>query len=482
MKMGIVCSFLLVLCVFSSTQAITMDDFIDLVQQSHPFFVRESLSAEIARAGQQAEIGTQDWALHSSSYFAYQKQPAVGLGAPDEISQIGTEIGVAKALWSTGGRLSLSWSTDYTDQDIPNIVIPFEPEDIVIPTGPATLYGNRLYLTYTQPLLQNYGGKLDRLAYELADYDVDFSRLQLKENQEQFVLDLAERFIDWVLLSEQRRIASDRLELAQEQLRQTRKKRAANLVERVDVLRAEDAVRIVEQSVVLIESQLKAKRAELAVLSQIQELNVMEPEFDLDVRTALPSPDQAVSTLPQQSRILKSLTVVHDQLNLLTQGYADKAKPQLFLTIGAGLRGTDDELGTALETTDPDVLVSLDFRFPLGNQTARADIAQTELAVRQIEKEYEGASLDLEAGVRSLLISIGEMDKVLILNEEQIQSAQTKTHEEQRLYDQGRSDLTFVIQSQDGEAVAKLTYAENAALYHKLVLQYRALMDELLSQ
>jgi outer membrane protein TolC len=479
-SLSIVLIFALVHTIYAQT--ITMSDFLETVKQSHPFFASESLSAEIVREGQQGELGAQDWALRSSTYYTYQKQPSVGLGAPEQVSQVAAEIATAKALWSTGGRFSVTWSSEYTDQTIPGIVIPFEPNDIVIPAGPAQLYGNRLYLTYTQPLLQNFGGKLDRLAYELGDYEVDFTQLELRENQEQFVLDLSESFVDWALISERRRVANDRLELAQEQLRQTKRKRAANLVERVDVLRAEDAVRIVEQTLVLVESQWKAKQAELAVLSQIPELYQIEPEYDLHARMTLPSADEAVQRLTEQSRILIGLRVVHDQLVYLTHGYSEQSRPQLFLTVGAGLRGLDDELAASLEITDPDVLVSLDFRYPLGNRTARADIAQTELQIKQIEKDYEDTALDLEAGVRSLLIAIEEMERVLALNEDQIASARAKTREEQRLYDQGRSDLTFVIQSQDGEAVSKLTYAENAATYHRLVLQYRGLMDELLPE
>ena len=78
----------------------------------------------------------------------------------------------------------------------------------------------------------------------------------------------------------------------------------------------------------------------------------------------------------------------------------------------------------------------------------------------------------------NLLILIQEMEKVLELNQEQIASSQAKTEEELNLYNQGRGDLTFVILSRDSEEQAKLTYAQNAASYQKLVLQYRALMDE----
>ena len=65
------------------------------------------------------------------------------------------------------------------------------------------------------------------------------------------------------------------------------------------------------------------------------------------------------------------------------------------------------------------------------------------------------------------------------LNKEQIESAQEKTSEEFIRYNQGRGDLTFVLLSRDDVENAKLTYAQNALVYQKLVVSYRALMDEL---
>ncbi len=464
------------------SQTITMADFLKSVQESHPFFVKESLSSEIEKKAQERFLGSQDWSISSLPYYVYQKPVGSGIGIPERLHILSGDIAVARVFWRTGGRLSLSWTSDYTDQLIEDIVISMPTGDIVIPAGPSKLYTNKVYLTYAQPLLQNAGGKLDRLEYELSKYNIDFAEMRALENQEGFVLDLGIRFLDWVLLSEQKRIAKERFALAQEQLSQIKRRWAANLVERVDVLRTEDAVRIAEQGIVLIESHWKAKQAELAVLAQSAELYNLGPAFDIYNLEILPEPDEAVSQLMEKSRTLKSFTVLQRQLLHLKEGYVDTKRPKLFVSLGAGLQGGDDEFSGSFELDKPDILVSFDFRYPLGNRTATADVAKTEIELRQIDKDIENIALELEASVRNLLILIKEMEKVLELNQEQIESAQAKTREEMRLYNQGRSDLTFVIQSQDNEQVAKLTYAENAVTYQRLILQYHALMDELLIQ
>ena len=77
------------------------------------------------------------------------------------------------------------------------------------------------------------------------------------------------------------------------------------------------------------------------------------------------------------------------------------------------------------------------------------------------------------------MLSLKELEKVLKLNQEQIKSAKERTKEELKLYNRGRGELTFVILSRDNEKNAKLTYAFNALTYHKLIIEYRVLMDQL---
>lgn len=461
----------------SQAQNINLKEFLDLIQQHHPFFAKEELSVEVETKQRDRFLGDQDWVVRSSLFSAYQKPISTGAFFPERINRVGVGSGFDKAFWDTGGRFTLSWSTDFTDQDIPDIVIPGLPS---LPVGPSQLYQNGIFLTYSQPLLQNFGGTLDRLDYELSNYTVDFTELQALENQEEFLLDLAIRFLDWVLLSEQRQIVYDRLNLAEEQLEQTKRKRAANLVDQVDVLRSEDAVRVGKQNVVLIESQWRARQAELAVLSQSKELYNRSPEFDLYSLVTLPVLDEAVSRLRERSRVLQALHIRSDQFFHLRGGFVDTRRPQLFLNIRGGLQEGDRAFGSSLGLNKPDISLALDFRYPVGNRTAQADIEKTDLQLRQLEEETKSVTLDLESAVRSLLIQISELEKVLTLNQEQIESARKKTREELRLYNQGRGELTFVIQARDNEQNAKLTYAQNATLYHKFILQYQSILDELL--
>jgi hypothetical protein len=97
----------------------------------------------------------------------------------------------------------------------------------------------------------------------------------------------------------------------------------------------------------------------------------------------------------------------------------------------------------------------------------------------QLQKQTEELTIDLSSALANLLTQATQLRTVLHVNEEQIESAQRKTAEELKLYNQGRGELTFVIQSRDSEQAAALTLAANALTYHKLMLQVRELTDQL---
>ena len=461
-------------------QSITLTEFLALVRGNHPLFEKETLTTTIEEQARDASLGGQDWQITSSPSYFHQTPLATSSFSPKSLDQISAGVAAEKAFWNTGGRLSLSLSSDITDQKLDDIVIPFTPDPLVISPGQPRFYQNSISLSYTQPLFQNYRGELDRMGYEIGQYTVDLVALQAEENQEEFILEVAANFIDWVLLTEQKAIAREQLGLTEQQLEQARKKRAANLIDEVDVLRSEDAVRITEQSVVLIDAQWNAKQAELAVLSGSNDLYQLTPEFNLYERIEPLSLQSATERLRQQSRLLKVLSLRRQQMERQHQGLEEMLKPQLYLTAQLTSKSGNSEFGSSLGFDKGDAGVFLQFNYPLGNRSAVAEAEKSRLQLQRHDLEVEEIVLGLEAVLSNLIIQIEGMERVLELNEKQIETARLKTEEEIRLYNQGRSDLTFVIQSQDSEERALLTYAQNAATYQVLNLQLQALMDELM--
>jgi outer membrane protein TolC len=127
----------------------------------------------------------------------------------------------------------------------------------------------------------------------------------------------------------------------------------------------------------------------------------------------------------------------------------------------------------------PDLHVDLELKVPSLYKEQSSKIKKADAQLEQLAATVRDLQVTLEANLRALMIQILEMERVLELNRELIKSAQERTKEELKLYNQGRGELNFVIQARDNEKNAKLSYAGNAVSYQKLAMQYRALMDEL---
>ncbi len=448
-------------------QTVTRDEFLNQLTQTHPLFEKELLATEIEKEEQKSYLGKRDWNFGSSLFYSHEKPSFVVMG-PEKTDAIVIDGGLEKMLWSTGGRFSASYTGAYID----------------LKTDPIlglrdSYFENKLALSYIHPLIKNKGGFLDKLDYNLKQFDIDLSEIIALENQEDFLALQASKFLDWVFLLEQMKIIEQRLNLSEDMLQNTRQKRKANLIDEVDVIRSEDAVIVSEQNLLLIETNLNALQAELAELTQDDKYRSIYPEYDLYANENIPPLKEAINQLKQNARLLKSLNISIAKLKYVREGYWGIKKADLSAVAQLSLKNAEDNYGGSLAMDKPDALIGLQLNYPIGHTTARSKISQTDYQILQLEKQYKEISLTLTSSLANLHTQLIELNGVLRLNREQIESSKRKTEEEIKLYNQGRGDLTFVIQSRDSEQSAKLTYAANALNYHKLLLQYQALTDRL---
>ncbi len=453
-----------------NAQEITLQQYLLKVKTNHPFFNKEQLSAGIEHEQQKRFLGDQDWVVTANPRFSHEERgDKASTFVPREDEQFRFNSGIERVYWRNGGRISIGYDYNRSNQTF------------AAPFGSQDLHGNGVNVNYSIPLMKNSSGILSRLGYELQGYSIDLIEVTSLENQENFLADTGARFIDWALLTEQRNISKNRLLLAENELATTKKKHRTNLAAEVDVLRAEDAVFNAKQNLMQFESQYKALRAELSVRAGDTILINSEPDVDLYTFKELATIKQARSELQTQSRLLKLLDLKLAQLTHEQRGLSDESRPELNLTVSGGLRGEDVQFSGSMSLDQPQYSVALAFRYPLGQTTNKADISKARIEKMQLAAERASTFVQLEAQLQNLLIQIKELEKIMALNQQQINVAQQKTLQELRRHNQGRNELTFVIQSRDNEQFVKLIYAQNAATYQKLYLEYLSLTDQLIT-
>jgi outer membrane protein TolC len=449
--------------------ALDLDRFLALVEENHPFFEKERIKTAIEEAAAQAELGGQEWRFSMGPTYTHLGEASVAQysSSAESLDDIQLQAGVSRTYWSTGGTLSLGVSSGYQRFGLPS------------PADPAETYTQSVTLSYVQPLLKNRGGELLRQDYDVSLYNISRVEAEIQETQESFLLEQAVKFLDWAAVGERLTIARTRVDLAEGQLDQISRRFSANLVDRVDVLRAEDVVRSARQAVIQLESQWRAKQAELSVVAGTGELLEATPEYDFFASAEIPDIESDAQRVRRESRLTRPLEVALEQIARQRTGLQEQMKNELDLTLSAGLAGRDEKIVESLDVLNPDFTVALEYRFPSGHKSIEARISGLNAQERQIGKEIETIGVGLEATLRNLHTQIADMQEIMDLSRRQIESATERTAEELRLYNQGRGQLTFVIQARDNEQNARLLLLENGTLFQRLLLQYRALIDRL---
>jgi outer membrane protein TolC len=409
-------------------QMLTLVLFLRHLEQTHPLFEREQLNAKIAREQQKSLTGAEDWAVSSGVNVSHMSYSPATMGL-ERSNGLSLSCDVSRHLWSTGGNLSAGINLAASALD-------YSSENSYASTPDAN-YDNNISLSYTQPLLKNWKGVLSRLEYDLKAVEINLEEVQALENQEDFLSSSALSFLDWVFYIAKMQIVQERLQLSMESLDEIQQKRARNLVDEVDVIRSKNSVSLSQQDRVNVRLNLSSLVEQLAILTQDTELADKSPQYNLYEIHKLPEPQ-------------------------------------------VGTKQSDDSFPDALIMDKPEATLSLTYAFPLKNTQAQADLMAKDLQIDQLNAQTRELEITQISMLSNICIQLEQMEEILKLNRQQIDLARQKTVEEQTTYNRGRGDLTYVIQSQDEEGGAKLTYALNALRYQKLYIQYLALTDQLL--
>jgi outer membrane protein TolC len=471
MKLTKTTIFILFLAMLAgSVSAIGLEEYIELVKENHPFFQKEELAVEVEKSRREILLPRYEW--HFSLIPQYTiLDGQVASEYFENLAQMATLEASMQRSFADGRRMGLSASTGYTW--IQNPAVSPIPEQ-------ANSFQHGFGVSLSWPLNKNME-QLARLGYDLQGYTIKAKEVEIQENRETFLVEPATLFIDWAYALELVDIYQQRLELAKEQLAMTNRMYRSNLIDKVDVLRAEDAIRMSQQAIFEYESLAKSIQAVLATLSDSKGLYDNTPDFEFYSFEELPSAAEAAVRAKTNTRLKKPLLVLIDQLRYQDEASGERVKSTLDLFLDVGIYGPEDSFVESLEILHPQATVGLSYSPATGLQQVAAEKAFISTQIRQLEKEIETLEKMVETNVTSLVIQAGELRKIIELNRQLIDSAEEKASEEAKLYNQGRNMLTNVIQSRDSVQDQKAKLVDSFARYHRLIVQYRALMDQLLN-
>ena len=459
---------------FNTQEITTLDEFINEIIENHLIFERLEMNISSLEAEQIGLTGSQDWKYKTNSSIMHVPQISMQNTSLNSTTGITAGGSIEQLNWENGSILSaeISLGASY-------LAIEDDPMYSMLPNSS---FDNSLYVTYVLPLKKNWKGLLYKVPYDMKEIEIEQTKLSNIESYENFIAPYALDFIDWSYYQIERAIVAQRLEIAQQSYKRNQDKQLSNLIDKVDVVSAENAIKNVELAISansMSENALVKRLDEIIINHNLSEKT---PIYDIYNIQDLPEIEDIITEFKENSRTLSSFKKSLDLMDMNMIILTEQLKPDVSITGRAGLKDSDQNYFDAILMDKPEIMLTLNYGFAGDKTKEKADILMLEISIEQLKKQYTETELEFVSTIRNIHSQLEDMTELLEINKQQIELTQNQTKEYNILFERGKKDFAFILQSQDAQANAKLNYAKNARNYQKLYIQLLSLTDKLYTE
>jgi len=441
--------------------SMTQSDFIKLYKSSHPSFKYQELESEIKQLNFEYYKGVEDWDLKILT--KYQDIDNTGfIDASTEELEINTlELSASRKFVDSGVDINLA--NTITDK-----------------TLDSSDRGNvKTSLDISLPLMKNKFGLNDRLDIDLAKIEIEKHLLDKFEKNEKSIAIALKTFIDLAFYEEQLKINQERFNLAKSEHELSTKKYKASVIDKADMLLQDVTLQNSKKQLIKSEQELAIIKEEIALLINIKSSLVSSTNFDL-YKIANIDLSNIKSYLVINSRELNSINLEKKLNERKISSYENKTLPNLDLDIGITSEGQKDNISNANSNQKTSWNVGLTYSLPIGQTQEKSELLIARKMIKKSELKYDELLIDLMTLGRKYSQQVDSLKEIINIEKKQILIANERSREQRENYNNGNGEMEFVISAQDSVQTARLNLAESVTQYQKLLIDIKALLDQLI--
>jgi len=449
-----------IFCLFISTNviAITADEFSTKLMQTHPYFLQLSLSEKVSLIDQKIAKTYTDWNIQMGADESFSAGDDISSRLYNNLYTTSYEVSALRKIANSGANVNLKHSWNRNDKDS------------------TVLNSNVFSLDYVMPLLQNKDGLNDRLAVDVADIDLLANQVNLLEQAENFLASKLNQLIDLALKQELEQLYVFQLELSKQQLDLAEEKFSNSLIDKSSYLLEKDIYVKANQQWLQSNRELKILRQEMASLIDVKD-SEMVVEFDLFQEQSIIRVDPAVFV--KNSRLMQKFDFDKSKLQRQLETFENKTMPNVNLNMGIATQAEDEKYFSSFGNRDYSWNIGIDVSYPLGVRKESLDVERAEISIAQLDAQRRESELNSEQQISYLLAQIDLLAELVEITLEQGELANEKVIEEKTKYDDARGQKSLLIAAQKNANLARLSNAQAAASYQKIIIDYRAATDQL---
>lgn len=341
-------------------------------------------------------------------------------------------------------------------------------------TQPNPQFGVNFDLSFTQPLLRNFGREVTYNPILVARNNSAISREVFQAEVETIVQQVSDRY--WVLVEamEQLKVTQESLALAKELHEMNRIQVEVGTMAPLEMVSSEAGVATREEEIIRRQADVEDSADILRRLLNLDQAQYWDleivPVTDPITNYIKIDFDEAYKTAIEKRTDVERQRLGNSNRELQARFAKNQKKPSLDLTISYGLNAVDGDVVALDPDTEEPFTISRDYfdaldqlieaesdgwsvqavlAYPLQNRTAKARLAQADLDVEQGELEMS----DLE---QQVLLDVRSLSRAVRTAEQQIESAKVSTKlqrrnldAEQKRYENGLATSFEVLQIQE---------------------------------
>ena len=417
------------------TNEVSYGEYMTRITESLPEIRKNSLTIERARNAIGAAGSAEDTGLlGSASYGKTTRFASNPFSRPGYETTYTADLGISRKIIQSGTALSagLGYTQNRPDINYGNYVLP------------QAYHYPFYYVGFSQSVMKNAFGVVDRFALKDAEMKLAIEKIRKTEYDKTTLNPYKKLYFDWIEYEQRLELLNKSIDNAKSLLEQVNRKFRTGLAENDDVQNA--TATLLQHRAVYEESlaEFKSMIARIAEYIDVSGHAASSADFLTFYRKAM---DAEFGAIPfDRTRSAEIYRLAKNNRRYAGTIAENKLLPTLDVT-GKYTRKTQDvafssAVGNMPET---DYYIGFSISYPLGNSLAASELKEAEIAVAEVNHEFDISKNDYRQRIESLRESAGGLRRVIHLTEERIRALESKYATERKKYLQARMDLNFLI-------------------------------------
>ena len=441
-----------------NANAMTLNEFSERLVETHPYFVQLSLSEKTSLLDQKSSLTYSDWNIKAGASETFTGGEDTSSRIYKDLYSTKYEVSANRKVENSGASVNLKHSLTRNDKDS------------------NASHANLLAIDYVRPLLQNKDGLNDRLASDLASLDFIAKQVSLEEQAETFLASKLSKFIDLAVKQEIVKNHKISLDLSKQQLDLDEEKFKNSLIDKSVLIQQKDSYVKAKQQLLQSSKELIIERRELANLIGSKESDMI---VDLDLYEVHNLTEIDPRSFVNDSRSILKYDFDKARLQRQLVTFENKTMPSINLNLGLSSLGENDKYFGSFGNRDYSWNVGVDISYPLGSRKQLIDVERAEISIDTIDAKKNEAEITNIHQINYLLAQVDLLSELVVLYLEQGSLAEEMVIEEQIKFSEARGQKSLVIAAKRNANLANLTYLQAAGTYQKIVIDYKAAIDQL---